>query len=78
VQKGVMPVTAKSRNAGYKNLSSSKEEIMTNANNHRSVPNTAADELRDEQLDQVTGGIIAVLIGMLSTPEVKAPPPPSK
>ena len=43
---------------------------MTHANNHQSVINTAADELRDDQLDQATGGlvvpsIIGILIGPL-------------
>jgi hypothetical protein len=35
---------------------------------------TANDELTDTQLDQVNGGIIAILIGML-TPSIPIPPP---
>jgi hypothetical protein len=31
--------------------------------NHHEVINAAAEELRDDQLDSVTGGIIAILIG---------------
>lgn len=34
----------------------------------------ANDELTDTQLDQVNGGIIAILIGML-TPSIPIPPP---
>ena len=33
--------------------------------NHHDVVSDAADELRDDQLDSVTGGIIAILIALL-------------
>ena len=33
------------------------------------------DELRDDELDGVTGGIIAILIGLL-LPAAATPPPP--
>lgn len=33
--------------------------------NHHDVTGAAADELRDDQLDNVSGGIIAILIGFL-------------
>jgi hypothetical protein len=33
--------------------------------NHHDVIGAAADELRDDQLDNVSGGIIAILIGFL-------------
>ena len=33
--------------------------------NHDDVINAAADELHEDQLDNVTGGIIAILISLL-------------
>jgi hypothetical protein len=40
--------------------------LRVDTDNHHSVISAAADELREDQLDKVTGGIIAILIGLLA------------
>ena len=41
------------------------------------IMSTATDELQDDELEVVTGGIIAILIGLsLSDARPSAPPPP--
>jgi hypothetical protein len=43
----------------------------------REIMTTATDELQDDELDAVTGGIIAILIGLsLSDARPSTPPPP--
>jgi len=42
---------------------------MTDANNRQSATGAATDELRDDQLDQVTGGLVVPsIIGILVGP----------
>jgi hypothetical protein len=47
---------------------------LRNAENNTQLIEQAGRELRDGELDIVSGGIIAVLVGML-TPSIPIPPP---